>query len=135
MTLIREIMASWQIFQNPLGLCSIKILNFADVNRIFTNIMRVIYWDIKSEIIIVSTLFISSQLILLRFSQFPCFRWNNADISKIWEDCCTSLASLKGFMYQGTFSLIFMSIAQIWQILQRGGGLFRPPAFESPEKV
>ena len=45
-------MASWWIFKNPLGLYGIKVFNFPDISKVFTNIMKVIYSDIKSEAIV-----------------------------------------------------------------------------------
>ena len=43
--------------KNYVGNCSIKNFNFADISKFFRNIMKVIYADIQSETITVSTPF------------------------------------------------------------------------------
>ena len=44
-----EIIMSRRIFQNPAGLQSIKICNFADISKILTNTIKVIYLEIKNK--------------------------------------------------------------------------------------
>ena len=36
-------------FRNPAGLRSIKIFNFADIRKIFTNTIKITYWEIYNE--------------------------------------------------------------------------------------
>lgn len=55
-----EIMTSRQILQNQLGLCNIRLFNFADIKNILTNMFKVIY-------------FASCPLMLLKYSKIPSF--------------------------------------------------------------
>ena len=46
--------------------CSIKFFSFADFGKIFTNIIEVMYLDIKSKIVIVSTPFCKLSIYIVK---------------------------------------------------------------------
>ena len=56
------------VFQNLPDLSSIKIINFEKINKIFTNIKKVIHLDVNTENIIISKSFdkLSINIIKLR---------------------------------------------------------------------
>ena len=56
------------VFQNLPDLSSIKIMNFEKINKIFTNIKKVIHLDVNTENIIISKSFdkLSINIIKLR---------------------------------------------------------------------
>ena len=58
-------------------------MKFADISKVFTNIIKVIYSDIKIKLLLFQYHFPSCQLILLIFSKFPGFSWKNADVCEI----------------------------------------------------
>ena len=49
-----EIITLQRIFQNPAGLRGNKVFNFADISKIFTNTINVIYLNINNENAIIS---------------------------------------------------------------------------------
>ena len=67
-------MTSRQILQNQLGLCNIRLFNFADIKNILTNMFKVIY-------------FASCPLMLLKYSKIPSFVEKIKTSVKFEEPC------------------------------------------------
>ena len=89
MTSRQKTLTSWGVFQNPVGLCNIKIFNFAYINKNFANITKEIYLDVNKENIIFSIPFVKLSIHIDRLAKFQSYPLKKADCGS-W---CRNLAA------------------------------------------